>query len=134
MFKEAVCSDCYFPYQRWPDSRNSYEKGRKLVCKCGSEHIVGNVIVERVFHIVCKKGEIPADFNKRVGGVWAVEKTAQGETLYVTCPDCGQINVEDADEIRPEGFVGGREKNSCIECVCGFHYWPFLKGWKERRK
>lgn len=131
MFKEAVCSDCYFPYQQWTDG---YKKGQELVCKCGTRHIVGNVIVDRVFHIVCKEGKIPVGRNERVGAIWAVEKTAQGAQLYVTCPDCGEINTEDADEIRREGFVGGKDKNSCIECVCGYHYWPFLEGWKERRK
>lgn len=131
MFKEAVCSDCYHPYEQWGDVDKKWEE---FVCKCGSKHITGNRIVTRVFHIVCKKGEIPADPNKRIGAVWTIEKTAQGERLYVTCPDCDEINVEDTVEIDKDGFVGGKVRNSCIECGCGYHYWPFLEGWEKRRK
>ena len=132
MPKSLICDVCEYPYDSW--AIDPARKGKVFECSCGSKHITGNRIQTRVYHIICRKDKISAEKSKRKYGVWAVEKTADGLSLFVTCPSCARINTVGAEEIDKDGYVGGKHENSCIECNCGYHFWPFLEGWTDERK
>ena len=111
----------------------SGEKWERYTCKeCGSKHIAGDIAVDRVYHIVCEKGDIST--GARTPGMWTVERVSEGLVVYVTCPSCNRINSGWANTVNSEGFMGGRHRNTCLTCECGYHFWPFLEGWNEEER
>jgi uncharacterized protein with PIN domain len=81
---------------------------------------------------VFRHGCLDTKSRKKRRALWQLDKV-QGETrLYITCTYCGGVNDVTQRSIRSDGFFVSRD---CVTCNrCDNHFWPFLSGWKGRRK
>ena len=131
-----TCERCFYPEDLDRDDVRD-KKGVRFNCpRCRTEYIYGALCRKwRTIHTVMRMGPIHASTRKRRGGVWKIERSSSGRHLYMTCPSCATIHKIELEDVYRDGYIGGKKVASCIDCGdCGLHFWPYLEGWKKRRR